>query len=227
MEILDGKIVDAGPNGLTILVPISNWERVCLRRYDAVQVGLPDGRTISPEQRKKAHACLADIADWVGDTPEYIKRLMKLEFIQKRLQALEKEIFSLSDCDVTTAREFITYLIDFMVEHAVPSKVPLYELCEDIQRYVYACLINKQCAVCGARRVDLHHFDAIGMGHDRTEVYQIGMRVISLCRIHHSEAHSKGRTWLTDDLHLTPIPLTKEIGKRYGLTKKNLEEKHE
>ncbi len=221
MEILDGKIVDMGPKGLTVLVPITNWERVCLRRYDAVQVGLPDGRTISPEQRKKAHACIGEIAEWVGDTPEYIKRLMKLEFITIRLQALEKEIFSLSDCDVTTAREFISYLIDFMVEHGVPSKIPLYELCEDIERYVYVCLMHKQCAVCGAQRVDLHHFDQIGMGRNRDDVMQIGMRVISLCRSCHGKAHDKGKAWLTEDLHLTPIPMTDEIAKKYKLTKKN------
>ena len=184
-------------------------------------MGLPDGRTISPEQRRKAHACMGDIAEWVGDTPEYIKRLMKLEFIQTRLQALEKSIFSLSDCDVTTAREFITYLIDFMIEHAVPSKVPLYEMCEDIGKYVYACLMHKRCAVCGAQKADLHHFDPIGMGRDRNEVPQIGMRVISLCRLHHNEAHSKGRSWLIDDLHLEAIPMDDAIAKKYKLSKKN------
>jgi len=221
VEILDGKIMDMTPEGLTILVPVASWERVCLRRYDVVQVGLPDGRAISLKQRKKAHACLREIADWVGDTPECIKRLMKLEFVQTRLEALEKEIFSLSNCDVTTAREFITYLIDFMVEHAVPSKVPLYDLCEDISRYVYACLMYKQCAVCGARRSDLHHFDQIGMGSNRNDVMQIGMRVISLCRTCHAKAHDKGKTWLTEDLHLPPIPLTDEIARKYKLTKKN------
>lgn len=222
MEIMDGKIVDETPDGLTIYVPYRNYQRACLRQYSEVQVGLPDGRTISPEQRKKAHALLGEVGEWVGDSPESTKALMKLEFIHNRLTALEKSIFSLSDCDMTTAREFITYLIDFMVEHGVPSKVPLYEQCEDIERYVYACLKHEKCAVCGIEHADLHHFDQIGMGNDRRTVYQIGMHVISLCRIHHGEAHNKGKRWLTETLHLTPIPLTREIGKVYGLTRKNL-----
>ena len=103
----------------------------------------------------------------------------------------------------------------------MPTKVPLAELCDDINRYVYACLMNKKCAVCG-RRADLHHIDAIGMGNDRDKAYQIGKEVISLCREHHTEAHTKGAGWLKEDMHLIGIPLTAEIGKKYKLTKKNL-----
>jgi hypothetical protein len=61
------------------------------------------------------------------------------------------------------------------------------------------------------------------MGNDRTIIYQIGWPVIPLCRVHHGEAHSKGVTWLKDTLHLEPVALTVEIGKVYGLTKKNLQ----
>lgn len=222
MEILTGKVLDISPDGLLIRVPYDNWGRACLRQYDEVQVGLPDGRTISPEQRRKAHACLNDIAEWMGDLPDYVKRLMKLEFMVTRMQALEKHLFSLSDCDMTTAREFITYLIDFMIEHEVPSKVPLFDLCEDIRRYVYACLMHKQCAVCGKKPVDLHHAEEyVGMGRNRDEINQIGMPVISLCRMCHNKAHDLGRSWLTDDLHLVAIPLTDEIARKYKLTKKN------
>ena len=68
----------------------------------------------------------------------------------------------------------------------------------------------------------MHHFDAIGIGSDRTAVNQIGMRVVPLCRVCHTTAHTKGVRWLTDDMHVIPIPLTVEIGKVYGLSKKNL-----
>lgn len=221
MEIINGKITDIDFNGMTIYVPYPNVNRAILREYREVQVGLPDGRQISPEQRRKAYALMGEIAEWMGELPDYVKRLMKIEFITKRLQALEKEIFSLSNCDVTTAKEFITYLIDFIIEHDVPTQTPLMELCEDIQKYIYACLMHKKCAVCG-KKADLHHWDAIGAGRDRTTIYQIGMKVLPLCREHHSVAHTRGRTWLIDDMHLLPIELTKEIGKQYKLTKKNL-----
>ena len=59
---------------------------------------------------------------------------------------------------------------------------------------------------------------------ERTEILQIGMRVLPLCAKHHSEAHAKGRAWLMEDQHLHPIQLTKEIGKVYKLTKRNVGE---
>lgn len=222
MEILDGKITRILPEGIVVFVPYANTQRACLRQYSLAQVGLPDGRTISPEQRRKAHACIGEIAAWMGDLPEYVKQLMKLDFVATRMKALEKRIFSLSDCDVTLAREFITYLIDFMVAHEVPSKVPLYELCEDIRQYVYACLMHKTCAVCGKRRADLHHVERVGMGRNRDEIYQIGMPVISLCRTCHGLSHQKGDEAYLGEMHLEPIPLTVEIGRVYKLTKKNL-----
>jgi hypothetical protein len=146
---------------------------------------------------------------------------MKVGFIAQMQSDLAKRVFSLSDCDVTTAREFISYLIDFIVAHDVPTREPLKDLCEDISKYVYVCLMHKRCAVCG-EKADLHHFDAIGAGSDRGEVFQIGMRVMPLCRAHHQEAHTKGRSWLTEDMHLVAVPLTAEIGKAYKLTRKNL-----
>lgn len=223
MEIVKGKILGFDEAGITIFVPAGeiNLGRALLREYSEALVGLPDGRTISPEQRRKAYALMGEIAEWVGDLPEFIKKQMKMEFVAARQSDMARQIFSLSNCDVTTAREFISYLIEFIVEHEVPTRTPLKDLCEDIGRYVFACLMKKRCAVCGAR-AELHHFDAIGAGRNRDIVLQIGMRVLPLCRVHHDEAHTRGRAWLTDEQHLTAIPLTAEVGKVYGLTKKNL-----
>lgn len=219
MEIISGKIICADEGGITVHAKYEDAERLTLRRYDEVQIGLPDGRRISPEQRRKAHALIGEIAEWMGDMPEYVKRLMKMEFIVNRMQALEKEIFSLSDCDVTTAREFITYLIDFMIEHGVPSRMPLYEQCEDIQRYVYSCAAQRRCAVCG-RRAELHHVDAVGMGRDRDDIIHTGMRVLPLCREHHTAAHTVGSAHLTAEYHLEPVTVDEKLAKVYKLKSK-------
>ena len=224
MEIAGGKVVDISPDGYcTIRAVLPNIDRAILRQYSKVQIGFADGRTITPEQRRKAYALMREIAEWMGDLPEYVKRLMKMEFMVTRMQALEKHIFSLSDCDMTTAREFITYLIDFIIEHDVPTQTPLIELCEDISRYVYACLMHKKCAVCGKAHADLHHVQAIGSGRNRNEIYQIGMPVLPLCREHHMESHNIGQKTFLEKYHLQAIPLTVDIGKTYKLTKNNLQ----
>ena len=54
MEIVSGRIVEVRQDGFTVAVPYGNIDRMLTRRYDEVQIGLPDGRSITPEQRRKA-----------------------------------------------------------------------------------------------------------------------------------------------------------------------------
>ena len=219
MEVIRGRIEDYGADGsVYIRAIIPDIGRACLRKYDEVQVGLPDGRRITPEQRRKAYALMNEIAEWMGDIPEYVKRLMKIEFMVSRMQAIKKEVFSLSDCDVTTAKEFITYLIDFIIEHDVPTQTPLIELCEDISKYVYACLMHKKCAVCG-KHANLHHCEGgvIGMGNNRNKVDHIGRPALPLCNEHHNIIHQMGQADFISRYHLVTIPIDKKIAKVYRL----------
>lgn len=222
IEVIDGKIVNLDEQGIYVFAPYDNVAHVIDREYKEVRIGLKDARMLSNEQRKKIYAILGEISEWQGDHTQAIKELMKLEFITKRMETLAQEMFSLSNCSMTLAREFISFLIDFVVDYGVPTRVPLIQLCEDIERAVYACLMNKRCVLCG-NKAQLHHFDAIGMGRNRTTIYQINMRVVPLCDTDHKEAHTRGQQWLTKDMHVVPIPLTAEIGRVYGLTKKNLQ----
>ena len=217
-EIVQGRIAkweDSG--GVIIRAAVPCLDRAILRKYDKVLVEFADGRRISPEQRRKAHSLIAEIGEWAGYLPDEMKRLMKLEFKVKHLQTLESEMFSLSDCSVTTCREFISFLIDFMIENGVPSKMPLYEQCEDIGRYVYACLMHKQCAVCG-KRADVHHLSGSRAGHGGLawrEKDQTGAKVIPLCREHHELCHN-GEAEFLERYHLEGIEMTREIAKVYG-----------
>jgi hypothetical protein len=220
-EIVQGKIakMDEG-GGVIIRAALPSIDRAILRRYDKVLVEFADGRRISPEQRKKAYALMGEIAEWIGDVPEYVKKLMKIEFMANRMQTIGEKIFSLSDTDVTTARFFITFLIDFMLEHQVPSRVPLYELCEDIQKYVYACLMHKTCAVCG-KRADVHHLSGSRAGHGGLkwrEKDQTGAKVIPLCREHHALCHG-GEAEFLERYHLEGIEMDAAIKKVYRVKK--------
>ena len=223
-EIVMGRIVGIAADGsLTIAASVPDFERFAKRRCEKVLVEIQDGRTISPEQRRKAHALIAEIADWSGDTPEWTKKHMKIEFMASRLQSIEKKIFSLSDCSVTTAREFVSHLVDFILRFDVPTRVPLYDLCEDTARYVYATLVNKKCAVCGIKG-ELHHEPALRMGADRTETPQLGWPAICLCREHHNQVHAHGNAFLTA-LHLEPVPIDVKIAKAHKFTKKAMRER--
>ena len=216
-EIVQGSIVDwQEDGGVSIRAALPSIDRAILRQYDKVLVEFADGRRISPEQRKKAHALIAEIGEWAGYLPDEIKRLMKLEFKVKHLQSLESEMFSLSDCSVTTCREFISFLIDFMVANGVPSRTPLYLQCEDISRYVYACLMHKVCAVCG-RKADVHHLHGSRLGHGGLkwrEKDQTGAMVLPLCRAHHGECHQDEESFLAR-YHLQGVEMDRQIAKVY------------
>lgn len=225
MEVIHGTIqsYDERTQNLIITAPYTDIDKLTKRGYKTCEIGLNDARRISDVQRSKAFCLIKEIAEWYGDSSEYVKSLMKYQYI-KDLESIAQEMFSLRDCDMTTAREFITFLIDFCLYHDVPLSRPILAVCDDIEKAVYACLRHKKCVLCG-NKAELHHVDAVGMGRDRDEIVHLGMRVLPLCRKHHTEAHAKGVRWLLDDMHLIPYVLDKEIGKVYGLNKRNIGEK--
>lgn len=220
-----GHIVDISEGGVaTIKATLPNLYHALDRRSNEVEIILPDGRRISPEQRRKCYALIGEIAEFIegfrtSETIEDTKQVMKWDFILKRMESQERQLFSLSSCDMSTAREFITYLIEFIVKNDIPTKVPLIEQCEDISKYVYACMINKRCCICG-KPADLHHVDAIGMGNDRDDVIHIGRDALPLCREHHSELHTKGNKEFMNQYHLEPIKIDKKIARCYKLNTK-------
>jgi len=213
--VLLGNVVEERDDGVTVFIPFPHDKKKPDGYQSVVGVELVDKRHISADQRKKAYVLISYIAAWWGYTPlEAMKEMMKLMFVGEA-ETLRRS-FSLSDCDMTTARLFITYLIDFCILHGVDVGEPLYQLSEDIPRYVWACLMNKRCAVCG-RKAELHHVDAVGMGRNRKEICHIGMRALPLCRGHHTEIHAVGREDFLKRYFLEPVRIDERVAKVYRL----------
>ena len=213
--VLLGEVVEKRDDGITVFVPFRHNKKRPEGYQPTVGVELVDERHISADQRKKAYVLISYIAAWWGYTPlECMKEMLKLMFVGEA-ETLRRS-FSLSNCDMTTARLFITYLIDFCLLHGVDVGEPLYQLSEDIPRYVWACLMNKRCAVCG-RKAELHHVDAVGMGRNRKEICHIGMRALPLCREHHTEIHSIGQEDFLRRYIIEPVRIDERIAKVYRL----------
>ena len=151
------------------------------------EIRLDDGRCISAEQRKKAYATIRDIADYTGYPPEEMKEIMKYQ----HMICTGEEYFSLSNCSVEMAREFINTLLEFSLDWGIPLSENALERTDDIERYLYLCITHRKCAVCG-KDGEIHHEDAIGMGNNRRTLDDSGHRKICLCRLHHTVAHQKG-----------------------------------
>ena len=216
--ILIGHIVKEADGGAMVYVPYPAGQRKPEGCHESVGVEFVDKRRISAKQRRKAYALIRDIALWMGGTPmETAKELTKWIFQESDPATLE-ETFSLSDCSMEVARLYITFLIDFCLLHDIPCGEPLYKLAEDIHRYVWVCLLNKRCAVCG-RKAELHHVDAVGMGRNRKEICHIGMRVLPLCRTHHTEIHRIGHETFLRRYILEPVRVDERIADVYKLRK--------
>ena len=179
-----------------------------------------DRRAMSPEQRRKAWALMGEIAAFQGETKETVYAEQKTAFTLKHLDTLQEGLFRLSTADMTMARAFITMLIDIIIEYGIPTKEPLVDLCDDIRKYMYMCLINKKCAVCG-QHADIHHCEGsrVGMGGNRLKINNIGRELMPLCRGHHNECHSIGQTEFNRKYHLDGgVIADKEICKKLKLS---------
>ena len=184
MMITTAKILRVDGNGV-LLQPDENINRELQKKQiTSVELRLDDGRTISAEQRKKIFALIRDISIWSGTEPEDIRSFLQWDFICKK----NYEWFSLSNVDMTTAKEFITYLITFCFAWNVPTKDTLLNQTDDIGKYLYLCLEHRKCAICN-KPAQVHHVDRVGMGNDREKIVHIGLLAIALCPEHHEMAH--------------------------------------
>lgn len=172
-------------DGQLVIAPTEDISReIQQKNIRMVELHLDDGRTISAEQRRKIFAIIRDIALWAGEEPQYLRPFLTWDFCCK----YGIDFFSLSDVDMTTAKDFLTYLIDFCFYFNVPTKDTLLNETDDISKYLYLCLEHRKCAICN-KHAEVHHVDRIGIGRDREKIVHIGLLAIALCREHHDEAH--------------------------------------
>lgn len=201
----DGKITAIRDNGNStdIVVRVNNAHLAAVvkdKKITDVTLQLVDGRILSPDQRRKIYATLHDISGYTGYTPEETKEVMKYVHIA----VTGCGYFSLSDCPMDLAREFINTLTDFCLEHGVITSDRLSDRTDDITTYLHQCMKHRKCAICG-RDGEIHHWDAIGMGHDRRHYDDTANRKICLCRMHHTIAHQKGVSDFQRDYHVYGI----------------------
>lgn len=205
---VNGQILSAVNDVITIRV-CADAERYCLDHSSkTVEIRIDDGRSITADQRRKIYATMRDIADWSGDVPDAVKAYFKWSFCGDN----EHEDFSLSDVDRETASEFLTHLIDFCIQNGVPCSDPLWDRCEDIERYMYACVMTRTCCITGKKNAQIHHYDRVGMGGNRNDMCQVGMQVVPLSAdIHQMIHYSTNEEDFYKQYHIKPIALTEKM----------------
>lgn len=168
-------------------IPEQMARNIWQRKAHQVEVGVDDGRLITIVQRRKIYAMLRDIAEYTGYTDEAMKEVMKAEHMLRS----GCDYFSLADCSVTTARDYINTLMEYALKEGVILQESGIDRTDDIDTYLIQCIRYHKCCICG-RPAEIHHVDAIGMGNDRTHYDDSQNRIMALCRVHHTIYHQRG-----------------------------------
>jgi len=207
--------------GEAIMRAPANFVKMCQQEQREVWIEFIDNRPLSDKQRRSCYAMIREIADWSGDTTSDTKDVLKLDFWCGELLEMADTMFSLSNAPMSIVAAFQSWLAKFIVRNDIPTKRPMLEYVDDIDDYVYACLIAKKCPICG-KKADLHHWDALGMGRNRDEIIHEGLEVMPLCREHHMEVHTTGKADFVKKYHLNDhgIPADRTICKLYKLNTK-------
>ena len=173
-----------------------------------VEVRLVDMREISEQQRKFIFALCNEISYYTGYDSEYARLLVQ----QYNANLRDIEVESLSSCSMTYANGLIDTIINFCIEQEIPFARKLIEenKYSFTQKQIYAMTLKRVCCVCGTR-ADIHHVDAVGMGRNRRKINHTGLRVLPLCRNHHTETHHIGNDSFIEKYHLEPITVDEKM----------------
>jgi hypothetical protein len=208
MEIW-GKAISAVGNQVIVsaesLEEVNNLAELITAGDVEVVLQIADGRQISSVQRRKAYAIIRDFADFTGYDREDMKSILKFAFEADS----GHEYFSFATVDVTTAREFITFILGIALAWHIPLRQPAMEYQDDLKAFMYQSLRYRSCVICG-QHADVHHIDAVGMGNDRKLVDHRGRRLIALCREHHQLAHNMGWKTFSETYHVVGVTLDEQ-----------------
>ncbi len=191
---------------VTIKIQIPGISKKDIERNGSnIGVWLSDNRTITGLQRNKIYALCRAISKFSGHSVEEIKEQMKEMFI------CEEDIdeFSLANCPLKTASDFMDYLIDFCFRENVPIEDATVIKDFNMHQYLKLCITYKKCCVCGCK-ADIHHVDTIGMGNNRRKIDDSKKRKMALCRKHHTESHTIGQTEFNEKYHVYGIIYSEE-----------------
>lgn len=205
---------------LTIKAHYDDIHTLIKREYKKCSIQLIDSRPLSDKQRKACYALLREIDSFTGQGIDSTKEYLKIKFLANDFGETADKIFSLSNGSMSLVCAFQRFLVRFILEWDIPTRFSLLDFVDDVSDYIYACLINKKCCVCG-KKADLHHIDRIGAGRNREEIIHEGMEVMPLCREHHEECHRIGQQTFNEKYHLEHgIELDKTLCRIYGLKRR-------
>ncbi|WP_179395025.1 putative HNHc nuclease [Lacticaseibacillus absianus] len=174
-------------------------------RKPSAAVEIEDGRSISPDQRRKIWALIGDYADYTGYDPIEMEAWVKVYYMADT----GRDYFSISSCSMSQASDFLNYVISFGFKYEIPWKLKHMDEIPSAYPLMMQCLKHRMCVICG-KHADIDHEPPIGSGRDRTQIDNRRYKFFPLCRTHHSLRHEMGIDAFMDFYHIKPVKLDEE-----------------
>lgn len=217
------KGVKETEKGTNIIVHIPDQllqNKILREKIVDAEIRIVDERTISAAQRKKIYATIKDISLFTGDDPEYLKEFLKFDYCGES----GEEYFSLSNCSIDIAREFIEHLIDFVLKHNIPLSDLALNRTDSIDRYLYGCIKYRRCCITGKAGADIHHCEGskVGMGGNRKKISNRGRKLIALSREWHNKVEAHGDQEIFKKYKIYGITLDDVALRELGLSEKDI-----
>lgn len=189
-------------------------------KQPTIELQVEDGRSISPDQRKKIFALLNDMSAYTGYDPREMEIEMKYQFYIYT----GSEEFSMANCSMRKANEFLTFLLDFCFKYGIPFKTKTWDLIPDSYPKAMQCLRHRQCVICGKPHSDVDHYTAVG-NRSRKVVDHRKLYFECLCRKHHTERHQLGAASFIAKYHIKPVQLSEQdLIELHIMTRKRMNE---
>ncbi|NVO88918.1 hypothetical protein HWN39_10550 [Lactobacillus rhamnosus] len=168
----------------------------------SVSLDIADGRSISPDQRKKIFAMIGDYADFTGYEPEEMEAWLKW-FYQAKTGIGNLSMATMSK---EQANKFLTFVIDFGFENGIPWKTKHLDSIPSSYPLIMQCLKHRMCVICG-KHADIDHEPPIGSSGNRHNIDNRRYKFLPLCRIHHTIRHQIGIDSFMSLYHIKPVKL--------------------
>ena len=206
--LLTGEIQDYDGVDLHIKARLDDPKLMKNKDMKYCEIIVSDRRQITTLQRNKIFALIKDITHYTSGLENkqeafyetltamqlnYIIDLTDSEEIRSKLtynycQLCGIDMFSLSKrtentIDRTTASGFIDWLVELCVKNRIPCNDTLLNCCENQQKYLYICVRNKTCCICG-KSAKVYSYGKKGE--------KGGQIVQALCEHHYNELTKTG-----------------------------------
>lgn len=210
LKAIDGNKVTVNLDDLTD----GQRSLITKNRGSIVELDVSDGRTISAAQRGKIYSMINEIDKWMGNfNREMTKKYLKAEYV---IENNVFQSFSLSNCSLTQANDFIEWLIVFCLNNNVEFKTKLLDSIKGNYGWELHCLEAHVCCICG-KPAQYAHWYAVGIGRNRNKIDHVGNYIMGLCAQHHSEQHTIGLITFIELYHLKGVKITADLAQRLRL----------